>query len=276
MPQAYEHELPNNNANTGAKGILLYVLPTPLFIKLVISLLAVNLLNILFTVAALFIFYSAAHLTRTTLLRLHEHHRNRPHNIKDYRLLAAIFTSAGVLILMLMSRRPLVMTLVMLFSAFIGYYLLYGLPTKKHQPTRQYDNMPSATREAIKEAYADLETIETFTKQLNKPEDKAIVTALNKALNQSYVIMDLLIKAPEDAGRARRFLNVYINRIKEILQQYITLSQHGKADKLRERLTTTLNDVERAFREKKSQLLDDDIFKLDIQLEVLDEQIKQE
>lgn len=276
MPQEYRHNMPNGIPQFSTQGLLLYILPAPLIIKLVACLFTANLAKLAFTAAALFFFYSGAHLTRTSLLRLKNQSPHRTKKIKDNRLWGAIYVSVGVLILMFMIRRPVIVSALMTASAFVGYYLCYGLPKKSAQAEIDYSLIPKATREAIKGAYSDLATIETLGKQLNASSDKPLSDALDKVIEQSYVIMDLLVKAPEDAGRARRFLNVYINRIKEILQQYIKLSQHGKADHLRERLTTTLSEVEHAFREKKSQLLDDDIFKLDIQLEVLDEQIKHE
>ncbi len=276
MPQEYKHSMPNGAPELNLQGYLLYLLPSPLIIKLVVSLFAVNIPKLAFTAAALFFFYSGAHLTRTTLLRLKNQPANRQHKVKDNRMWGGIYTAVGVLILMFMMRRPFLMTVVMTSSAFIGYYLCYGFSTPKQQPSVDYSAMPKATQDAIQGAYQDLETIEELGDQLNLNDDKQLAETLEKVIDQSYVIMDLLVESPKDAGRARRFLNVYINRIKEILQQYITLSKHGNVDHLRERLVTTLNEVEVAFREKKSQLLDDDMLTLDVQLEVLDEQIKNE
>ncbi len=274
MPQEYRHQTPIPTYHM--KGLMLYILPAPLFLKLFLNLISPNLMKLLLTIGALCFFYGAAHLTRTTLLRLQQQTPHRPKKIKDDRTLAAILLTIGVLILMLMLRRPIIVWAIMGASAFIGYKLVYGLSEKMVKPEEKFAHMPKTTQTAIKTAYADLETIETLGEKLNTPTDKPLFDSLTQVIEQSYVIMDLLVKAPEDAGRARRFLNVYINRIKEILQQYLKLSQHDRAQNVRKRLLTTLNEVEHAFREKKSQLLDDDIFKLDIQLEVLDEQIKGE
>lgn len=279
MPQEYRHSHPSGKPALNTQGYLLYILPAPLIVKLIVLLLSIsgaNLIKLALTIAALFFFYSGAHMTRTTLLRFKNIPPNRPNKIKDQRLLAAIYTTIGVFILMLIIRRPILIDLVMVACAFVGYYLLYGLPSQQKNTELDFETIPKATREAIKGAYADLETIESLGKQLNPTRDKDLSNILGKVLDQSYVIMDLLVKTPEDAGRARRFLNVYINRIKEILIQYIKLSRHEKAEHLRPRLVTTLREVEHAFREKRSKLLDDDIFRLDIQLEVLDEQIKHE
>lgn len=276
MPQEYRHDQPNGLPKFSSQGILLYILPAPLIFKLLISILWFNLPNIAFSAAALFFFYSAAHLTRTSLLRLQEAPPHRQHQVKDNRRWGAIYVTVGVLILMLMIRRPWHIGLFMSGCAFVGYWWTYGLPQKIKQAVIDYDDMPKATREAIQQAYKDLEEMTALQQRLTQVQDKPLADKLGKVIDQSYVIMDLLVKTPEDAGRARRFLNVYINRIKEILQQYIKLAKHGKAEHLRERLAETLAAVEKAFREKQSQLLDDDIFKLDIQLEVLDEQIKHE
>lgn len=278
MPKEYKHDMPSGKLSLKQNGALLYILPAPLFIKLVIVIFQAKILPIIYVVAALFFFYSGAHMTRTTLARLRNHDPKRRQKLKDERLLAAVYITVGVAILMMHGGHRLPLVFVMVSSAFMGYTLLYGLSDRSTPTTPPIDEqeMPSATRQAIKAAYADLETIESLGQSLKKNNENDMAQTLDKVLEQSYVIMDLLVKTPEDAGRARRFLNVYINRIKEILTQYLKLAQHGKADDLRSRLNTTLVEVEQAFREKKSQLLDDDIFKLDIQLEVLDEQIKHE
>lgn len=277
MPQEYRHGAPSGQPNLIAQGILLYVLPSPLVLKLILSILWFNLTNIAFCGAALFFFYSAAHLTRTSLLRLRETPKHKLAAVQDNRHWGAIYVTVGVLILaLLLVRRPWLVSFFMSACAFVGYWWVYGLPEKAKEVTIDYDGMPQATREAIKQAYTDLDEITALGQQLTREQDKPLAQTLDKVIEQSYVIMDLLVETPKDVGRARRFLNVYVNRIKEILQQYIKLTQHGKAEHLRQRLADTLTAVEKAFREKRSQLLDDDLFKLDIQLEVLDEQIKHE
>ncbi len=276
MPKEYQHATPNGNFTL--RGILLYILPAPLILKLVFSLLTVNFLKLFLTAGALFFFYSAAHMTRTTLVSLRNTPVHRRAKIKDNRFLSAIYIFVGVLFLMFLIRAKIPMIILMSGSALVGYYLLYGLPDKRQYTVseKDYEKMPKATRQAIQSAYKDLESIEKLGNTLNQQTDKAISDKLQQVIEQSYTIMALLVKKPEDAGRARRFLNVYIHRIKAILEQYIKLAEHGKADELRPRLLSTLTDVEKAFREKRAKLLDNDISQLDIQLEVLDEQINDE
>lgn len=276
MPQEYQHELPNPE-KFNLRGLLLYVLPAPLILKLLISIVALSPMKLLLSAAALFFFYSAAHLTRVTLLNLAANHRHpKPTKVKDYRLWSMIYIGVGLLILMFLIRRPMFASLIMVACGMIGYYLTYGLRAPEPEAPVDFDAMPKATREAIQGAYADLERIETLALQLSDDNDKAITDNVNQVVKQSYKILSLLSRSPNDAGRARRFLSVYTNRIKEILEQYLNLSQHGKADDFRQRLQAVLAETHKAFNQQESKLLDDDQFKLDVQLEVLDEQIKNE
>lgn len=277
MPQEYRHDLPRNPFSTSMKGFLLYVLPAPLVIKLLLSLLAGNLWKALLTGGALFFFYSAAHLTRTTFLRLQENKTHRkPKAIPDYRLWAAIYVAVGIIIVLFLLKRPPLQMLMLAGSGFVGYYLAYGFREPAPKESIDFETMPKATREAIQGAFDDLDRIEQLSKQLDPQKDKTIIAHVDNVLEQSHNIMGLLVKSPNDAGRARRFLSVYTNRIKEILTQYINLSKHHKADDFRKRLSTVLAEAAKAFGEKQSELLDDDKFKLDVQLEVLDEQIRYE
>lgn len=276
MPKEYQHDMPNP-ASFNYRGLLLYILPAPLLLKLVVSILALNPMKILLSGAALFLFYSAAHLTRTTLMRLAENRlRPKPKKIRDYRKISMIYMGVGTLVLMFLIRRHYLAMIIMPLCSMLGYYLVYGLSEPKTNSSIDFDAMPKATREAIKGAYDDLEHIESLAKQLANAEDQAIASGVDGVLTQSYKILDLLSHSPNDAGRARRFLHVYINRIKEILAQYIGLAKYNKADEYRERLANVLNEAHQAFSEQESKLLDDDQFKLDVQLEVLDEQIKNE
>lgn len=276
MPQEYRHDMPNP-AKFNLHGLLLYILPAPLVIKLLASILVLNPFKLLLSAGALFFFYSAAHLTRTTLLRLaHNRLRPKPAQVKDYRQWAMIYVGVGLLILMFLIKRPLLPSLIMVACGMIGYYLTYGIREPAPESPVDFDAMPKATREAIQGAYADLEHIETLAQQLTDNNDKVIAKNVDKVVEQSYKILALLSRSPNDAGRARRFLSVYTNRIKEILAQYLSLSQHGKADNFRQRLQDVLAETHKAFSQQESKLLDDDQFKLDVQLEVLDEQIKNE
>lgn len=278
MPQEYRHDLPNpTQYRRQLRSYLLYILPSPLILKLLVSILSVSLIKVLMTGAALFFFYSAAHLTRTTLLRLAENKTLRkPKPIADYRRWSAVYVAVGIIIVMFMLKRPPIQMLLMAGCGALGYYLTYGFREKVVQKVIDYDTMPNATREAIQGAFKDLDIIENLGEQLDSVKDQGIIRNLNNVLDSSHNIMTLLVKSPNDAGRARRFLSVYTNRIKEILSQYIELSKHGKADDFRTRLTDVLAETNKAFSEKQSELLDDDKFKLDVQLEVLDEQIKHE
>lgn len=276
MPQEYQHNMPNPG-QFSFRGLLLYILPAPLVLKLLISILALNPLKIALTGGALFFFYSAAHLTRTTLVRLAEsRQRPSPNKVADYRGLSMLFVGVGMILLMLLIRRPIFASLIMTACSVVGYYLVYGLREAEPVNPVDFSAMPKATREAIQGAYKDLAQLENLAKNLTDSEDRAIADHLDKVVAQSYTILELLSRSPNDAGRARRFLNVYIHRIKEILEQYIGLAKYDKADAYRQRLADVLAETSKAFSEQESKLLDDDEFKLDVQLEVLDEQIKNE
>lgn len=277
MPQEYKHDMPTSG-QFNYRGILLYVLPAPLILKFLLSILALTPLKIFLSGGALFFFYSAAHLTRTTLKLIDENRlRPKPKRIKDYRAISMIYMGVGMVLLMFLLRRPIAATLIMTACSVAGYYLVYGLREPERENNVDFDAMPKATREAIQGAYADLEHIETLADaHLINPNDKPIADNVDKVVAQSYEILELLSHSPNDAGRARRFLNVYINRIKEILEQYIGLAKYEKAEDYRERLINVLDETHKAFSQQTSKLLDDDQFKLDVQLEVLDEQIKNE
>jgi|GEM_PF-7115928 len=277
MPRSYQHnsKLP---AKARRAGSLLYLLASPLLIKLGFAVAFLNLSKALAAGGSLFLFYSAAHLTRHTALSIAaDARRVVPQKIKDYRGLAGFMVGLGVLVLALFLLRYSLRGALMLSGfAVFGYFLVYGLPQKQQSPTADIKHIPEATREAIKTAYADLAEITSLRDRLTGAADELIVERLDKVLEQSHNIMCLLVKSPEDAGKARRFLHVYVHRIKAILQQYLRLSTYGKADKFRQQLSTVLAETYQVLSQREAILLDDDAMQLDVQLAVFGEQIRHE
>ncbi len=275
MPQEYQHDAPNPSA-LSLHGLMLYILPAPLFIKLLLSLLTFSVFKLLLCGGALCFFYSAAHLNRSSLARLAENRALRkPTRPKDSRGLAMIFIGLGMLLLMLLIRRPIVVMVGMSACAMVGYYLVYGAKEEPAETPVDFDAMPKATREAITGAYQDIEDIEKLVEQLCE-RDQSIAHNAGQVVAQSYRILELVSKSPADASRARRFLNVYTNRIKEILEQYIALDKYDKGESYRQRLSDALAEATKAFAEHEEKLLNDDQMRLDVQLEVFDEQMKNE
>lgn len=276
MPEEYKHNRQSRkHIPTAGRGLVLYLIPIPLVFMLLIQLFQLKIPNFLLTGGITGLFYYAAHLNWSTFRDFAEKEsQGSIQKAKDNRMLAMIVLGVAVfLCTMFLVRRPFLIAGFLSLLSMVGYYLVYGL--KKQQTVVDFDALPQATRKILEEATEDVERIQALGQQAGE-DDAVLRNAVDSVVAQSYKILSLLAKTPEDTGRARRFLSVYLNRIKEILEQYGRLKAHGRDDAFRDKILGVLNETDKAFKQKASNLLDDDVFKLDVQLDVLKDQINKE
>lgn len=247
-------------------AILLFVLPAPLFIQLLLSLLMLKPLKVVCLLFVLFFLYQAAFMTRKSLT-----------GANDMRLWAMVYLGVGMLALLMMLRRPLPAALLMSGLTMFAYYLVYDLPSRRVAKKKQLDfsKLTPSQQKALEEANQAAEAIAQFADRfVNRDDDVARLAYKNAQAAKQ--LLQMLLENPEDIVHARRFLHVYIQRVQAILNQYERLLDFEKSAAFRLRLLNVLEEANTAFLAEQSRLLDDDSLKLDVELDVLYAQIKEE
>ncbi|MGD9511458.1 MAG: 5-bromo-4-chloroindolyl phosphate hydrolysis family protein [Geminicoccaceae bacterium] len=126
---------------------------------------------------------------------------------------------------------------------------------------------------ALDEAHRKVRGIEDASQGLHSRELKA---RLDRICRQARAILGQLEQDPKNLTRARRFLVTYLDGTRDVVAKYAAqqrdLSDTALADNFRRVLTT----IEQVFDEQEEVLKQDDRLDLEVQIEVLETQLKRE
>lgn len=262
----------------GLKGLLLFVLPMPLLIATIISLIRGDMLNTLVSAGAFAGFMMAAIVARAGFKREGQYHRRRIARAPDtpFKTVAALFLGVATGVTALFAtNNSLLHSILLGLAALLGFYLSYGLDPRKDK-TGGASLRVSADEviEALEAAEINIAGIEAARKNINNLElDQHLRNIVKKARN----ILEVLENNPDGLDSARKFLKVYLEGAQKVTESYA--NTHGKdatTDVLDANFRRVLNAIEQTFDEQHEKLKENDRFDLDVKIEVLQTQLKQE
>ena len=126
---------------------------------------------------------------------------------------------------------------------------------------------------ALEEAQRKVEGIETAAQGLHSRELKS---RLDRICRQAYTILGQLEQDPKNLSRARRFLVTYLDGTRDVVTQYAAQQRDLAESPLAENFRRVLTTVEQVFAEQEEVLKQDDKLNLEVQIEVLETQLKRE
>lgn len=154
--------------------------------------------------------------------------------------------------------------------ALLGCYLTYGFDL---EASRQARGIGEHNRTQLRQAGRSIGAIEQASRDIGQPELEA---RLRRIVELASAILTRLEQDPRNLRRARKFLNVYLDGVKSVVEGYAKTHGQVVAPELDTRFRHALITVEDAFREQQQTLLDRDVDDLDVQIEVLTQQLKRE
>ena len=125
----------------------------------------------------------------------------------------------------------------------------------------------------IAEAEAKLADIETAADALQSIELKA---RLHRIVDQGRLILQQLQRDPRDLSRARRFLATYLDGTRDVVRKYAAQQRDLADTPLGESFRRVLTTIEQVFLEQEEVLKRHEALDLDVQIEVLETQLKRE
>ena len=128
-------------------------------------------------------------------------------------------------------------------------------------------------RRAKGEAETKLADIETAAEALQSVELKA---RLRRIVDQGRLILQQLQRDPRDLSRARRFLVTYLDGTRDVVRKYAAQQRDLADTPLGESFRRVLTTIEQVFLEQEEVLKRHDALDLDVQIEVLETQLKRE
>ncbi len=264
----------------GLKGILLYLLPLPVLVTALISLMRGSVLDTLLTGAVFTVYMLGASIARQGFRLQSEYERRKIARAPStpYKTIAALFVSVatGVLDwwLSMYKLNAIPEAVLVAAAAFLGFALYYGLDPRKDKAGNISIGVTiEEVLDALDAANGKIDAIEQARRKINNPEFNA---RLQRITTKAREVLDSIEDDPTRLARARKFLKVYLDGTQKVTEGYARTHQTQTPVALETNFSRVLDSIEQTFNEQQTKLLEDKQFDLDVQIEVLETQLKRE
>ena len=258
--------------------LLLYLLPLPLFPAIFIALARGNFVNFTVSLTAFVLLLASAWSTRRGMKRDLEILRLGWSRIRaiPWKLLGALGGGlATALCSLFIVGNSVPVSLAIGATAAVGVTLSYDLDGLFYRWARR-DPLVSRDREvnqALQEARVRIDRIDQANRQIKNPELKRRIRHI---IRQAVDILTTIADDPATLRRSRRFLKVYLEGAQQVTEKYASVHQDYSRGKLEDNFRNVLITIEETFDEQQRKMKEKDLLDLDIQIEVLATQLKNE
>jgi hypothetical protein len=160
-------------------------------------------------------------------------------------------------------------------GALAAYVLLYGIDA--HQIPRLVKgdaaSLQPAIREALQLAERQIFNIEQAGSRINQHE---LNERLTRIIALARDILFEIARDPRDFRRARKFLTTYLDGAERVVKGYAETHTQLRTPTLEDNFRRVLVTIEEVFGKQYQRLLDNDVRDLDVDMEVLENQLKSE
>lgn len=265
----------------GIKGILLFLLPLPVLITAIVLLLRGQVFDTLITGGIFAAFMFGATLARHGFRLQGEYERRKIARAPTtpYKTVAALLISVTTGVLnwwtsdFVMGALP--ESILIGAVAFLGFALYYGLDPRKDKVGKLSLGVTvEEVLEVLDTANLKIDAIENARRKIRNPEFNA---RLQRITNKARELVDSIEDDPTRLSRARKLLKVYLEGAQRVTESYAkTHQEHTTPQALETNFSRVLESIEQTFTEQQAKLLEDKHFDLDVQIEVLETQLKRE
>ena len=99
---------------------------------------------------------------------------------------------------------------------------------------------------------------------------------LDKIVDKSRQILDVLDDEPSKLRQARRFLNTYLTGAQRVAEGYARTHTRADSLELEDNFRNVLITIEDTFQQQHARLLENEVLDLDVEIEVLKTQMEKE
>jgi len=264
-------------ARLGLRGTLLYVLATPLALAGIVALASGHLAQALAAGSAFGLVVLGAWLNRRGIVeellapeRRYTRSWDLPHK---YLAALAVGTGTGVAAYGAVGHGPMV-SLVFALLSLVGFHLAYRLPNlRKLLATRR----PSVPDRNLGKALAQAEhRILAIEKSALRLGNRELEQRLQRIAAQGRAILEQIAARPEERFRARKFLNVHLEGAERVASRYARTHPVARGRELEQNFRNVLVEIEAVFERQLKRQSEQDVFDLDVQIEVLRKQLERE
>ncbi len=260
------------------RGLLLYVLAFPLILALFFALLGGKTGAILTLAVSTALYLLGATIARRGFLIEREYNRSilaKAPKLKYKTVSAIVLAFATFYTSLFAAGNSLLLSLLLAIFFLIGFYLYYGFdPTEDKVGELGIGVTAEEAIEITSRARKSLQKLKKIRPRLHDPEVAQMIDAV---VRETEEVIEAVERDPNDLSKARKFFNVYLHRTEQISAEYLKNLDKANIDEiLRENFKKLLASVTETIHEQKAKLDEDDMTRLDIQIEALNRQLKNE
>jgi 5-bromo-4-chloroindolyl phosphate hydrolysis protein len=161
-------------------------------------------------------------------------------------------------------------------ATFLAFALSYGLdPRRDKAGNITLGVTADEIIDALNAAEIRIKSIEDARRMIRNPE---YGKRLDQITSKAREILNTIEDDPTRLSRARKFLKVYLDGTDKVAQGYARSqnNKEGMTSALDTDFNRVLDSIEQTFSEQKTKLLENNNFDLDVQIAVLEQQLKRE
>jgi len=276
MSKAKRYDPSNDNLKKFSlnKGHFLYIFLAPLFLSVILALGKQDFTAFLYNLVAFVLFFATAKLNTLGLNKEYEYHTTtltKAPKTPLKTLTAGLLGISTLYTAWMAGDEPFVTGLMLAIVSVVGYFLYYGFDPKDDKLENIGDISAEFVIETLATARGKLAEVEEGMKKIKEPE---LHSKLRIATDKGYEILNNIEEDPKDLRVARKFIIVYIDGIKKVTASYTAMDEKDITAPTKEKLSTLLSDVEKRFDKEILRLKENNKFDLDVQIDVLQQQIK--
>jgi len=256
------------------RGNFLYLFLAPLFLAIILALMARNIPAFILNSIAFGLFFTTAKLNTLGLSKEYEYHTKTLTKAPPvpYKMITAGMLGISTLFTSSVAGGESLVTGFFLGAiAIAGYFLYYGFDPRVDKLENIGDISAAFVIETLAEARGKLASVEENMRLIKEPE---VHGKLRVATDKAYEILNNIEADPKDLRVARKFIIVYIDGIKKVTESYTGMKEDEINAETKERFSMLLSDVEKKFDKEILRLKKNNQFDLDVHIDVLQEQIK--
>ncbi|TDR18302.1 5-bromo-4-chloroindolyl phosphate hydrolysis family protein [Marinicella litoralis] len=149
-------------------------------------------------------------------------------------------------------------------GAAVGSVLWYGLDEVASSSFGAVQDQDSKEILALSEQ--SIVNIEQSNKHIKNHE---LSNYLNNIVKTSREVVNTLVNHPEKIPQARRFLHSYLAATESVIKRYADTHTLVEDEKLEQNFKQVLQNIDQVFNEQNQKLLQNQVFDLDVDIEVL-------
>jgi hypothetical protein len=156
-----------------------------------------------------------------------------------------------------------------------GYLAFYGRDPRTPRvelPVIEGVDVTSVGQQ-LEQAYQRLRRIDVAGRALSVPEFQDRLTRISDI---GRGILDEIRRDPRAAGRARRFLHLYLESVERVTEEFARTHRQVRDAALEQNFRRLLVETENTFAEQRRRLLETDVTSLDVEIEVLNARLKRD